>query len=99
MIPLSLVPQKRTHKNRAFSTANVLMPPFAAPYFCTFRQIKKIWRKRRGAKKEHLINKACALYALQLPTLANQNKRNKAPIRPASPTKIQNVKVIPSGRK
>jgi hypothetical protein len=31
-----------------------------------------------GGRKDKLLNRACALYALRLPTLANRNKRNKA---------------------
>jgi len=31
-----------------------------------------------GDRKDDLTNKVCVLYALQLPTLANRNKRNKA---------------------
>jgi hypothetical protein len=31
-----------------------------------------------GDRKDKLPNKACALYALQLPAPANRNKRNKA---------------------
>jgi hypothetical protein len=30
-----------------------------------------------GDRTDKLLNKACALYALQLPPLSNRNKRNK----------------------
>jgi len=39
---------------------------------------KKIFGRGGGDRKDKLLNKACALYALQLPAPANWNKRNKA---------------------
>ena len=48
------------------------------------RQIAKLLLGKRmvgrggGDRKDKLLNKACALYALQLPAPANWNKRNKA---------------------
>jgi hypothetical protein len=35
------------HKNR---TQNLLLLPFAASFFCNFRQIREIWRKRVGVE-------------------------------------------------
>jgi hypothetical protein len=49
--------------------------PFAASFFCNFRLIKKIWRKRVGVERTHQSAKAWALKALQPHAPANGYKR------------------------
>ena len=54
------------------------LPLFAPHVFVKCPSIRKMDGRGGGDRKDDLTNKVCVLYALQLPTRANRNKRNKA---------------------